>query len=85
MSLGLILDDREDSLFGGNWSDEEENDCSGKEISRVFLNKKTNNFKSFFSGTPRHLPTLDELEDNYDPGTWSFDFTIFKKKIIIRT
>ena len=46
MSLGLILDDRDDSLFGGNWSDEEENDGSG--------------------GTPRHLPTLDELEDNYD-------------------
>ena len=56
LSLGLILDDRDDSLFGGNWSDEEENnDGSG--------------------GTPRHLPTLDELEDNNDPGKCSFDFT----------
>ena len=27
LSLGLILDDRDDSLFGGNWSDEEENDA----------------------------------------------------------
>ena len=43
LSLGLILDDRDDSLFGGNWSDEEEE-----------------------PGTPRHLPTLDELEDDYD-------------------
>ena len=28
LSLGLILDDRDDSLFGGTWSDEEDDACT---------------------------------------------------------
>lgn len=47
LSLGLILDDRDDSVLGIGWSDEEEEDLNADDY---FL-------------TPRHLlPTLDENE-----------------------
>lgn len=51
LSLGLILDDRDDSVFGNGWSDEEEEDLNADDY---FL-------------TPRHLlPTLDENESDHD-------------------
>lgn len=46
LSLGLILDDKDDSVLGGGWSDEDE------EYEDDFI-------------TPRHLPTLDENDDEF--------------------
>ena len=46
LSLGLILDDKDDSVLGGGWSDEDD------EYEDDFI-------------TPRHLPTLDENDDEF--------------------
>ena len=67
-SLGLILDDKDDSVLGGGWSDEDD------EYEDDFI-------------TPRHLPTLDENDDEFRRVPSRY-FTLFEnppKSLILHT
>ena len=68
LSLGLILDDKDDSVLGGGWSDEDD------EYEDDFI-------------TPRHLPTLDENDDEFRRVPSRY-FTLFEnppKSLILHT